>query len=62
MLPDRILSLNDTCNYLSISRWTIRRMRASGQFPQPIQLTQTTIGWRVSTLDAWANGRTVNAG
>lgn len=54
---ERTLSLAETCTYVGLSRWTIRRMYREGKFPPPIQLTDIKIGWRISTLDAWLESR-----
>lgn len=40
-----------------LSRSTRRREIAAGRYPKAIQLTDYTIGWRLSEVQAWIDAR-----
>jgi prophage regulatory protein len=42
---------------ISLSRSTIYRLIAAGQFPRPCHPTQHTTAWRLSTVRAWISER-----
>ena len=62
MLSDRILSLPEVCELVGLSRWTIRRLRRTRDFPEPLQLTDVKIGWRKSIINAWLDSRHKSVG
>ena len=41
-----------------LSRSTLYRLAASGQFPRPIQLGPRAVGWRSDEIAAWIEQRT----
>jgi prophage regulatory protein len=42
---------------IGLSRSTIYRLIAAGQFPRPCHPTQHTTAWRLSTVRAWISER-----
>ena len=44
-VDDKILSVNEVCRMLGISRATFNRMRADGQFISAIQVSKGRVGW-----------------
>jgi prophage regulatory protein len=38
-------------------RQSILRMRRRGTFPEPLRLSEATIAWRVSDIEAWLASR-----
>ena len=56
-LEDRyFLSINQTCEIVSLSRSTIYRMEKKGQFPKRVQLSPQRKGYRTSDLKKWFGG------
>ena len=56
-LPPDILRFKDVCKTTSLSRTTLWRLRRTGTFPPPIQLSPGLIGWRRSDIDTWFEER-----
>jgi Predicted transcriptional regulator len=54
---DRILSLSQLLERIPLTRQSIWRMCRVGQFPAPIHLTKSRIGWRWSSVEAWIRER-----
>jgi prophage regulatory protein len=54
---DPIIRIPLLTKILSISRTSIYRMVARGEFPPPIRLTSRSIGWRKSVVKTWVNLR-----
>ena len=52
-----IYRMSDLTKNLHVSRSTILRAIARGDFPAPVQLSQRCVGWRVSDVEAWINER-----
>ena len=50
---DRILREKEVCERTGLSRATRWRKIKAGEFPQPIQLSTRSIGWRESDVNAW---------
>jgi len=43
-----------------ISETTAWRYRQKGQFPEPLRLTDGTVGWRRADINAWLDSRCVH--
>lgn len=54
---DRILRLREVEKIIGLSRATIYRLIASGDFPKQIHLTTKTVGWRLSSIEKWVMSR-----
>lgn len=54
---DRILSPADVCKMLGITRSSLSRWRAEGEFPKPIRIGPNRVGWRSSTISDWLDSR-----
>lgn len=54
---ERVLRQTDVLVRLAISRNTLFRLRARGEFPDPVRLGIRAIGWPESALNAWIAGR-----
>ena len=50
---DPILRMSDVVEVTCLSRATINRRRATGQFPKPLKLGKQNIGWRQSEIEDW---------
>ncbi|HDH25480.1 MAG TPA: helix-turn-helix domain-containing protein [Actinobacteria bacterium] len=55
---ERLLTVADVCEVLSISRATVYRLRDDDlTFPDPIYVTNRGPRWRARDLDAWVESR-----
>ena len=55
---ERLLTVTDVCEVLSISRATVYRLRDDdSSFPNPIYVTNRGPRWRTRDLDAWVESR-----
>lgn len=53
----RFLRLPEVCSLTGLSRSTLYRLAAAGEFPAPVKITARTSGWPESTVAAWMAGR-----
>lgn len=49
----RLLSLNEVCAKVGMSRWTVRRLVNAGKFPRPRRAAVGPQGWLESEIDVW---------
>jgi prophage regulatory protein len=47
----------DVCAMVGVSRSTLYRLIARGEFPMPLQLTSRCRGWREAEVVAWLSSR-----
>ena len=52
-----ILRLKEVLRRVALSESTIRRERRAGRFPQPVKLSNGTVGWYENEIDAWLANR-----
>ena len=54
-VPDRnrILRMQEVCQFTGLGKSTVYRKLSEGTFPAPIRLGSRAIGWRLSDLDNW---------
>ena len=57
MSDNRILRLSQVLERVSLSRSTLYKMIARGEFPRPVQLGQRSTGWLHEEVDAWLESR-----
>lgn len=57
-----VLSEPDAACYVGLSRATLKRRRADGTGPQPIELSERRIGYLRADLDCWLEGRRTAGG
>ena len=50
---DPILRIPEVVAVTGLSRSTIHRRRATGQFPKPVKLGKQNVGWRQSEVEEW---------
>jgi len=50
---DRLVRLRELIKLLSISRANVYRLMKIGKFHRSIKLTERTVVWRLSELEAW---------
>lgn len=55
--PDALLSWEQLRALIPLSRPQIWRLRAAGQFPQPIRLSPNRIAWIARDVIGWINSR-----
>ena len=56
-MAQKILSLKQAAEYISLSKATINRRRNIGDFPVAIQLGGNRIGFLMEEIDEWINSR-----
>lgn len=60
-----VMRLPDVTKTVGLSRASVYRLMASGQFPQKVQLGPSSVGWLQHEVHEWllsrANARLVNA-
>jgi prophage regulatory protein len=54
---DRILREREVEEQTGLSRTTRWRLIKAGQFPQPLRLTSTAVGWKQSSITEWIASR-----
>jgi prophage regulatory protein len=55
---ERIIRTRELIGIIGVSRTTLHRLRKSGGFPAPVQISQKSIGFRESEVRAWMESRT----
>ncbi len=58
---DAILRWPDVHDLVGLSRSTIWRLAAAGQFPRPIKIGRRAVGWRTSDVRDWLQSRSPEA-
>lgn len=53
----KILRLPQVIDKTGLSRTTVYESIKRGDFPNPVQLTERSIGWREHEIDEWIEGR-----
>ena len=53
----KILSPKQVTDKVGISHTTLWRLRRSGEFPEPIQLSTRRIGWREDEVEQYLESR-----
>ena len=53
-----IYRLPAVCEITGLSKATIYRLLARGEFPARVKLSPRCVGWRVAEVDAWLAART----
>ena len=59
-LHERVLTTHELLAVVPLDRSTLWRMSQRGEFPAPIQLTSSRIGWRWSAIKQWLDEREAN--
>jgi prophage regulatory protein len=57
LAQERINRLHDLKSRLGLSKTTIYKMISNGDFPKAIQLTERSVGWKESDIQAWIASR-----
>lgn len=57
----QIVRMNELLTILGVSRATINRIRAAGNFPKPVELGPNSIGFKRDEIDAWIANRPVKS-
>lgn len=52
-ISGRVLRLNGVIERVSVSRSTIYRLIANGDFPKPFKLGMASVGWDSVDIDKW---------
>lgn len=52
-----IYRLPAVCEVTGLSKTTIYRLLARGEFPARVKLSPRCVGWRVAEIDAWLAAR-----
>jgi prophage regulatory protein len=56
MIDKMLLSVADVCACTSLSKPTIHRMMARGEFPRSVRVGHSRVAWRADDVRAWVNG------
>ena len=54
---ERLLRAKEVAGLIGVSRSTLYRMVAAGQFPQPIRIGPRASRWRMSEVQEWMASR-----
>jgi prophage regulatory protein len=52
-----LLRLKEVLLRVSLSRSSVYRLVAAGQFPSPVQLGPRSVAWKAAEIDAWIANR-----
>ena len=55
--PPTFLRVADVAARLGLSPASVYRLMKTADFPAPLQLTKTAVGWRVAEIVEWENAR-----
>jgi prophage regulatory protein len=53
LLSERLVSLTPVCESTGLSRSTIYRLIANGDFPKPVKISKGRVAWREREVLAW---------
>lgn len=53
VMADKLLTLQQTCAHLGVSRWWLRENASKSGFPRRVEMSPKKIGYWQSELDAW---------
>ena len=56
-MKNRILRAKQVTEAIGLSRTTLWRRVRDGQFPKPVKLGPTAIGWRSAEVEEWLDSR-----
>ena len=59
-IPDRILRRAEVEARTGLARSTIYDMVSKGEFPSPIRLTSSSVGWVSAEIDDWLLSRSLS--
>ena len=54
---DRLIRLKELTKIIGLSRSMIYKLLSEEKFPKRIRLTQRTVVWRLSEIDAWIESK-----
>ena len=57
--PDQILRLRHVLQRVPVSKATLYRWIAEGEFPAPVRLGGNCVGWKRSVINEWIENRPV---
>tara|TARA_R100001129_G_scaffold172038_1_gene142462 strand:+ start:461 stop:649 length:189 start_codon:yes stop_codon:yes gene_type:complete len=52
-MSERVLKVKDVLDRTSLSRRSLYRRMAEGDFPSSVKLSPHRVGWRESEIEAW---------
>lgn len=58
-MEDRIVRLPEVLNLAGISASTVYRLENNGEFPKRLNLSRSTVGYRLSDITAWIASRPI---
>jgi prophage regulatory protein len=53
--PERLLTIRQVRDMCALGASTIYRRMNAGTFPRPVSLGDSTVRWRLSSINAWMN-------
>lgn len=56
-MSTRLLTIEDVCDRLQVTRGALAQMRFEGVGPRFIKITSKAVRYRESDLDEWVDGR-----
>ena len=61
-MSDQILRLPRVIDITGLPRSSLYAKIAAGEFPAPIKLSQRSVGWSLTEVDAWIHERIAQRG
>lgn len=52
-MEQRLIKLRELCALTQLSKPTIYRLMAEGNFPRPMRLSKHRVAWRVKDIELW---------
>lgn len=52
-METRLLTPKAVCEYTSLSRSSLDRLVAAGEFPQPIRITERRLAYSAASVEGW---------
>lgn len=59
-MSDPLLRRPEVERETGLSRASIYRLMAVGEFPRPVRIASRAVAWRASTITAWKDSRPAN--
>lgn len=61
-MASRLLKIGQVIEETSLSRRSIYRLIAQGEFPPSRKISPQRVAWRADEVEAWMQGRPINSG
>ena len=55
---EKLLSVRQVCEMTCLPRSSLYVLMRRGEFPEPIRVSQKTVRWKLTEVEAWISSRT----